>query len=250
MQEHPSHRKVCSNGLDAILKIWKRGREGGACSTELVAGNGVDIVLTCMQNHTESARIQRAACEILVLLFDYCSMDAWTGGVRTFHVSPRGINAIVAAIQRYPDHVGVQDSAMSTFPPLQHCAIRHSPHRGRHAEFLINAGGMPPLFLALERHNTNYDVVIGALTGIHHIVSDERFFRLSYSNHPEYFRIIANAQSTMARMYPDDAHVAEEASYISSRLMVRSSDDSDSAESSEDDDDYDDDDESVDVDLC
>jgi hypothetical protein len=52
----------------------------------------------------------------------------------------------------------------------------------------------------------------------------------------------------MARMHPNDIYAAEEASYISSRLMVRSSDDSDSAESSEDDDD-DDDDESVDVEL-
>jgi hypothetical protein len=80
MQEHLSHMEVCSCGLAAILKIWK-AKEGGACSTELVAGNGVEIVLTCIENHTESVNNQKVACEVLVRLFECYSMDAWTGGV-------------------------------------------------------------------------------------------------------------------------------------------------------------------------
>jgi hypothetical protein len=157
-----------------------------ASSTQLVAGNGVEIVLACMENHTESTNIQKMACEVLVRLFGCCSRDAWTGGVRSFHEFPRGINAILAAVQRYPDDVGVQEAAMSTFFPLQQCAVWNADRNadgsrpGRHAEFLMNAGGMPLLFLALERHNTSYEVVIGALSGIHHIVSEEADFSDMY----------------------------------------------------------------------
>jgi hypothetical protein len=49
-QEHLSHMGVCTCGLVAILKIWKSGRDGGVCSTELVAGNGRD----CSHLHGES----------------------------------------------------------------------------------------------------------------------------------------------------------------------------------------------------
>jgi hypothetical protein len=220
MAEHLSHKEVCACGLAAILKMWKP-KEGGACSTELAASNGIEIVLTCMENHIESAIIQKRACNVLVKLFAYCSMDAWTGGVRTFHFSPRGIKAIVAAVQRYPKNVGVQKAAMSTFHPLQHCAICHSPRRGRHAKYLINAGGLPLLFSVLERHNTSFEVVIGALIGIQHIVSDDGFYNLPFSNYAEYFRIIEDAESTMARMYPDDIMVAREAS-IKSTFMLHS----------------------------
>jgi hypothetical protein len=224
MAEHLRHIDVCACGLAAILKIWKP-KEGGVSSTELVAGNGVNIVLICMENHIESANIQKVACEVLVRLFECCSMDAWTSGVRAFHESPRGINAIVAAVQRYPEHVGVQKAAMSTFFPLQQCAIwntNHTNRRGRYAEFLMNAGGMPLLFSALERHNTSYRVVIGALSGIHHIVSEQGFSSMYFSDHPECFRTIEDAESTMARMYPDDIYVSREASLISLRLRFRS----------------------------
>jgi hypothetical protein len=219
MAEHLSHKEVCACGLAAILRMWKP-KEGGVSSTELVAGNGVEIVLACMENHTESATIQKVACEVLVRLFECCSMDAWTGGVRNFHEFPRGINSIVAAVHRYPKDVGVQKAAMSTFYPLQQCAVWNANRRGRYAEFLMNAGGLPLLFSALERHNTSYEVVIGALSGIHHIVSVEGFSSMYFSNHPECFRTIQDAESTMIRMYPNDIYVSREACLINLRLRL------------------------------
>jgi hypothetical protein len=86
----------------------------------------------------------------------------------------------------------------------------------------MNAGGMPLLFSALERHNTSYKVVIGALSGIHHIVSEEGFSSMYFSDHPECFRIIEDAERTMARLYPDATYVGHQASLISLMLMFRS----------------------------
>jgi hypothetical protein len=215
MEEHLSHKGVCSCGVDAILKIWKiKGNQ--ACSAELVlAGNVVEIVLTCMENHAEAANIQKAACEVLVRLVENCD---WIGGVRTLHESPRGINTIIAAVQRYPEDIGVQEAAMSIFFPLQQCELMTPNGRGRYEVFLVNAGGIPLLFSALELHNTSYEVVIGALTAINNIGAQDGLATHLF-NYSGCFRIIDDAEITMARMYPDDIYVAREVWFIRMRLQ-------------------------------
>lgn len=102
--------------------------------------------------------------------------------------------------------------------------MQPNSHRRRQAEFLLNAGGLPLLFSALERHNTSYSVVIGALSAINHIGGAkekeiEDVFNTFLSYHlGGSFRTIVNAERAMARMYPGDFHVKREVYYIRMRL--------------------------------
>jgi hypothetical protein len=95
---------------------------------------------------------------------------------------------------------------------------------------LVNAGGIPLLFSALERHNTNYRVVICALRAItNHIAFAEKvedyeiqdLFDTYLSNYIGCLRTIDNAERAMDRISPGDFQLRVELFYTRKRLQVR-----------------------------
>jgi hypothetical protein len=239
MEGHLSTMEVCSCGLEAILRIWNNWSERN-WKSEMVACNGLEIVLMCMENHTESANIQKTACDIL----NHLVGNFRCGTVRGLYESSHATDAIVDAVRHYPDGVGILQVALSFLYELQAGAMLAPPdaNTGQEAKYLFYAGGLPLLFLALKHHNTNYGVVIGAFRAIHHLLDwvegdgeIRDVFDTSLSDHAWCFRTIDEAVSSMARTNPGDFFVGREVFHIR-RLLADFTE--------EEDDEYYDDDES------
>ena len=127
--------------------------------------DGISAVVSAMRRHegTAGAGVQEAACRVLWNLastrFDGELVTASAGGMPTNVPAPRrlaiaragGIVAIVSAMRRHKNSVGVQEAACGALRVL-------STHDEKNQEAIAEAGGVATIVSAMRRHAKSSEV--------------------------------------------------------------------------------------------
>jgi len=158
MQTHLKYENLCSIGLARLVKIVKANvYNTRLICQEILAADGLEIILTSMSTHIATADIQGNGCRVLREL-TYCSTDMELDNVMMATLcGARGVRTFLGALE----HSKVQAEAFSAICQLEY--LLDSSASEEFLSSLVEGGAIPLIFSSLDCNAEHSSTVTSTL---------------------------------------------------------------------------------------